>query len=112
MHVLKVLLALFACTAIAGEADRVVIRQDGRAVMIENRYIRVRYDLDRGMYEAADARTGRVCIENASSRLNDLVPNVEAAKHTFKIEPLSDALGMGPHGRYRLDLDVRRVSDA
>jgi len=65
------------------------------AVSLENRFLRVRYDLTRGTYMVYDQRGERVVLVDAVTRVATARSDAAGARHTVQPEPLADALGMG-----------------
>ncbi len=80
-------------TVQAAERTFVQVRESNRVVSVENRLVRVNYDLAKGTYSATDKKRDRVIIANATTKLDQF--SSAGAENTFVVEPLSDALGMG-----------------
>lgn len=88
-------LSLIAAALSATEAPPVQVRQQDQVASIENRLLRVDYDLAKGTWTALDKRRGRIIISVASSRMDQFASTADGAVRTFAAEPLADALGMG-----------------
>ncbi|MDH4272280.1 MAG: hypothetical protein OEW18_09925, partial [Candidatus Aminicenantes bacterium] len=75
--------------------DAVRVAGDKKAATIENSMIKVEFDLTTGRFSAADKRSGTVCISEAVAELGVLSTATEGFEHTWRVEPVEDALGQG-----------------
>ncbi len=72
---------------------RAAVRENNRIVTLENGLVRVRYDLTKGTYAADDLNRGREILADVATTAGRY--SSAGATHTFVVEPLSDALGLG-----------------
>lgn len=79
----------------AEETAAVVVRLGETTSTIENRLLRVEYDMTQGVYRAIDKKRDRVIIADARSGAAGYLSTASGARQTAVVEPLSDGLGMG-----------------
>ncbi len=91
--VLLVLVAILA-NGSSAPADVKVAERSGR-VSIENAFVKINYDLSKGVYDAVDLRDNSICIKDAYARWNDYASNSADFRHVWESRLVSDSLGKG-----------------
>ena len=87
------------------ELPPVEVRQQAHAITIENKFVSVSFDLEKGTYQATDKQRNALLLEEGSLRCAGMAEGQEAlqqfsaktpgAVHSFQVLPLGDSLGLG-----------------
>jgi len=83
---------------ISGKAEKVndvVVSESSNIVVIENKYVKVKYDLNRGVYSAFDKIRDVEALYMATSQINDFNSSDIGVENTYKILNVNEKLGTG-----------------
>ncbi|MCX7010819.1 MAG: hypothetical protein NTY53_26860 [Kiritimatiellaeota bacterium] len=90
---MKIIASILFAISLSSVGWAVEVREQNHVVSIANAAVSVSYDLAKGTYSASDVKRGKVIISDAVTKLDTW--SSAGAAHTFVVEPLGDALGLG-----------------
>ena len=72
-----------------------MISRKGNDVIIENSRLKIKYNLDKGVYSVLDKRVNKTIIDGVSYNIEGLSSTFDELEHTFSSKTVNDALGEG-----------------
>jgi len=88
---MAILLAISSCT----NTQKVIIRETGSIVTMENEYTELAFDCSTGTYCITNKSSGNKSLSDAKMRINDWNSDDNGFERTWKKRRVSDALGDG-----------------
>lgn len=94
-YLFSILLSFFLLSSCMGGTETIIkMESDNSIATIENRFVRIDFNLQDGTYDAFDKREDAICISKAFFKLNQYCSN-SGFQFTWKKETVDDELGSG-----------------